>query len=96
MGISDTSCDTGLSGVLPKIRHTSGLYLGSMLVDCYGVCTCGVKMATESSLPKGWMERKSTSKDKVYYYNEYTKMTQWEKPLSPAPGQVSAAHARVL
>ena len=53
------------------------------------------KMATESSLPKGWMEKKSTSKDKVYYYNEYTKMTQWEKPLSPAPGQVSAAHALV-
>ena len=44
-------------------------------------------MATQ--LPQGWEERQSKSSGRPYYYNIYTKATQWDTPTIVSPGQVS-------
>ncbi len=45
-------------------------------------------MATQ--LPTGWEERQSkSSAGRPYYFNIYTKATQWDPPATIAPDQVS-------
>ena len=39
-------------------------------------------------LPAGWEVRRSRSSGKDYYYNIYTDVSVWEKPVAPPPGQV--------
>ena len=39
-------------------------------------------------LPAGWEVRQSRSSGKDYYYNVYTDVSVWEKPVAPPPGQV--------
>ena len=53
-------------------------------------------MAAEGDIPHGWELRQSESSGKAYYYNVYTKMSQWEKPIQPAPGQVRWERLREL
>jgi len=51
-----------------------------------------------SDLPEGWEERTSRSTGQVYYLNQYTKQSQWDKPTTPAkqpPTQVRASHLLV-
>ncbi len=42
-----------------------------------------------AALPQGWEERVSKSSGRNYFYNTYTKSTQWDTPDSVPPGQVS-------
>jgi hypothetical protein len=35
-------------------------------------------------LPHGWIQKVSRSQNRIYYVNEYTKESQWEKPEEPA------------
>lgn len=41
------------------------------------------------SLPKGWELRHSRSSDKPFYFNIYTKSSQWEKPPFVKSGEVT-------
>lgn len=41
-----------------------------------------------ADLPKGWIAKQSSSTGRKYYYNEYTKATQWEIPEPVGHGQV--------
>jgi len=46
-----------------------------------------------SDLPAGWEERTSRSTGQVYFLNQFTKQSQWDKPTTPAqpaPAQVNA------
>ena len=38
---------------------------------------------TDSPLPKGWIITQSKTTGKIYYANEITKQTQWDKPKHP-------------
>ena len=53
-----------------------------------------------SDVPEGWEKRTSRSTGQVYYLNQYTKQSQWDKPTAPtspdsAPSQVRASHLLV-
>jgi len=51
-----------------------------------------------SDLPEGWEERQSRSTGQVYFLNQYTKQSQWDKPTTPAqpaPTQVRGSHLLV-
>jgi len=37
------------------------------------------------TLPKGWTQRMSRSKNAPYYINEHTGQSQWERPTAEAP-----------
>lgn len=39
-------------------------------------------------LPKGWELRHSRTSDKSFYFNIYTKSSQWEKPPFVKPEEV--------
>ena len=39
-----------------------------------------------SALPPGWREAVDGS-GKAYFYNEQTKVTTWERPVAPEPGE---------
>ena len=46
------------------------------------------------TVPEGWEKRTSRSTGQVYYLNQFTKQSQWDKPTAPAspdsaPSQVS-------
>lgn len=41
------------------------------------------------SLPQGWELRHSRSSDKPFYFNIYTKSSQWEKPPFVKSGEVT-------
>eukprot|EP00092_Neocalanus_flemingeri_P024408 GFUD01026464.1.p1 GENE.GFUD01026464.1~~GFUD01026464.1.p1 ORF type:complete len:154 (+),score=48.28 GFUD01026464.1:58-519(+) len=51
-----------------------------------------------SDLPSGWEERTSRSTGQVYFLNQFTKQSQWDRPTEPAsaaPTQVRASHLLV-
>ena len=53
-----------------------------------------------SDVPEGWEQRTSRSTGQVYYLNQFTKQSQWDKPTAPAtpdsaPAQVRASHLLV-
>ena len=53
-----------------------------------------------SDVPEGWEKRTSRSTGQVYYLNQFTKQSQWDKPTAPAspdsaPAQVRASHLLV-
>jgi hypothetical protein len=37
-----------------------------------------------SELPEGWEERTSRSTGQIYYLNQFTKQSQWDRPTEPA------------
>ena len=41
-----------------------------------------------ADLPQGWEKRTSSSSGRTYYFNIYTKASQWESPERPPPGKV--------
>ena len=41
-----------------------------------------------ADLPQGW-ETRTSSSGKGYYFNIYTKASQWESPVRPVPGKVN-------
>lgn len=41
-----------------------------------------------ASLPEGWEKRESRSSGKSFYFNLFTKASQWEPPASVGPGEV--------
>lgn len=51
------------------------------------------KMAARD-LPQGWEQRTSSSSGKTFYFNIYTKGSQWEVPQGPGPGQVGEERMR--
>ena len=45
-----------------------------------------------SDLPDGWEERTSRSTGQIYFLNQFTKQSQWDRPTEPAqpaPTQVA-------
>lgn len=52
-------------------------------------------MAAGEFLPKGWEKRESRSSGRTFYFNIYTKASQWESPSIPSPGDVQASHLLV-
>ncbi|XP_003386651.1 PREDICTED: peptidyl-prolyl cis-trans isomerase NIMA-interacting 1-like [Amphimedon queenslandica] len=48
-----------------------------------------------ASLPEGWEKRESRSSGKAFYFNLFTKASQWEPPASVGPGEVQASHLLV-
>jgi len=65
-------------GAKRKAKGSSGSSSGSSSpsADMKGAA----KRAAESGLPAGWQAFTDPKTEKPYYYNEETKVTQWDKP----------------
>ncbi|CAJ0577503.1 unnamed protein product, partial [Mesorhabditis spiculigera] len=47
----------------------------------------GDNQTEESELPHGWEKRMSTKNGQVYYFNNFTGRSQWERPTQAAGGK---------
>jgi NIMA-interacting peptidyl-prolyl cis-trans isomerase 1 len=48
-----------------------------------------------NNLPEGWEIRESRSSGRSFYFNAFTKGSQWDKPPTVGPGEVQASHLLV-
>lgn len=49
---------------------------------------------SEDGLPDGWQQKVSRSTGKVYYYNEVTRESRWERPDGDSPASIPQAKVR--
>lgn len=47
-----------------------------------------------AGLPQGWEQRESKSSGRQFYFNEYTKASQWDPPAAVQDGEVSPSSSQ--
>ncbi|KAI9190493.1 peptidyl-prolyl cis-trans isomerase Pin1 [Blastocladiella emersonii ATCC 22665] len=85
------------SGVVLAETDYADLYVA--VVEHYRDTAAPASADQPTDLPAPWEQRMSTTKNKLYYYNPETRVSQWERPVgdaqTPRDGEIRASHLLV-